>query len=117
MFDIGFGEMLLLAAIALIALGPKQLPEVARTIGRFLNLVKRATEDFKRNLTDANQSTNKHFDSIRKTLAENVLPTESISAEKSNTQGSTSESAQLPQEPAGSVDNHQQMSFKIDKKE
>ncbi len=37
MFDIGFSEMLLLAAIALIAIGPKQLPEVARTVGRLIN--------------------------------------------------------------------------------
>lgn len=36
MLDVGFGELLLLAAIALIALGPKQLPEVARVAGRFI---------------------------------------------------------------------------------
>ena len=46
MFDVGFSEMLLLAAIALIALGPKQLPEVARMVGKFLQQFKKATSDF-----------------------------------------------------------------------
>src|SRR5688572_10387597 len=52
MFDIGFGEMVLLAAIALIAIGPKQLPEVARVVGRFINDVKRMTGEFSRSFTD-----------------------------------------------------------------
>ncbi|MES2856079.1 MAG: twin-arginine translocase TatA/TatE family subunit [Bdellovibrionota bacterium] len=52
MFDIGFGEMLVLAAIALIAIGPKQLPEVARTVGRMLNEFKRATGDLTKSFTD-----------------------------------------------------------------
>ena len=46
MFDIGFSEMLLLAAIALIALGPKQLPEIARVVGRFLHQFRKASSDF-----------------------------------------------------------------------
>lgn len=45
MFDIGFSEMLLLAAIALIALGPKQLPEIARVIGQFLHQFRKASSE------------------------------------------------------------------------
>lgn len=56
MFDIGFSEMLLLAAIALIAIGPKQLPDVARAIGRFLNQLKDATGDFQKTLRDSGAS-------------------------------------------------------------
>ncbi len=41
MFDIGFGEMIMLAAIALIAIGPKQLPEVARAVGKLLGEIKK----------------------------------------------------------------------------
>jgi sec-independent protein translocase protein TatB len=47
MFGLGFSEIVLLAIIALVVVGPKQLPDVARTIGRFLNELKRATDDFK----------------------------------------------------------------------
>lgn len=56
MFDIGFGEMLMLAAIALIAIGPKQLPEVARTIGKLLNELKRATGELTKTVLDARDS-------------------------------------------------------------
>lgn len=52
MFNLGFTELLLLGAIALIFIGPKQLPEVARTVGRFLNELKRASSDFQSTLTN-----------------------------------------------------------------
>ena len=58
MFGIGMGHMLLLAAIALIAIGPKQLPEVARVIGRFLNDMKKVRDEFTRTIVDARDSTN-----------------------------------------------------------
>ncbi len=35
MFDIGFSELVLIALIALIVLGPKRLPEAARAAGRW----------------------------------------------------------------------------------
>ena len=50
MFGLGITEILFLAILALIVIGPKQLPEVARTIGRFLNDIKRNTESFKEDL-------------------------------------------------------------------
>ena len=33
MFDVGFTELLLLAVVALLVLGPEKLPKVARTLG------------------------------------------------------------------------------------
>ena len=45
MFGLGFGEILLLAAIGLIVLGPKQMPQVARVIGRTLAELKKALHD------------------------------------------------------------------------
>lgn len=46
MLDIGFGELILVAVIALIALGPKQLPEVARVAGKFINDMRRVASEF-----------------------------------------------------------------------
>jgi sec-independent protein translocase protein TatB len=46
MFGFSIGEILLLAVIALIVVGPKQLPDFARQIGRLLNDIKRSTSDF-----------------------------------------------------------------------
>jgi sec-independent protein translocase protein TatB len=51
MFNLGFSELLLLGLIALIFIGPSQLPEVARTIGRLINEWKRATSDFQSTIT------------------------------------------------------------------
>lgn len=47
MFGLGFSEILFLGVLALIVIGPKQLPEVARTLGRFLNELKRSTDILK----------------------------------------------------------------------
>jgi sec-independent protein translocase protein TatB len=43
MFGLSFFEILFLAILALIVIGPKELPVVARTLGRFLNDLKRTT--------------------------------------------------------------------------
>ena len=43
MFGLSIFEIIFLAALALIVIGPKELPEVARTLGRFLNELKRHT--------------------------------------------------------------------------
>ncbi len=51
MFNLGFTELLLLGVIALVFLGPDQLPELARTVGRLLNEWKRATSDFQSTVT------------------------------------------------------------------
>lgn len=47
MFGLGMSEIILLSVMALIIIGPKQLPEVARTVARFINELKRSTEDLK----------------------------------------------------------------------
>ena len=50
MFGMGMPEILLILAIALIVLGPKKLPEVAKSLGRGIAEFKKATQEFKENL-------------------------------------------------------------------
>ena len=45
--NLGFSEMVFLFILALLIFGPKQLPEVGRQIGRFMNEFKRASNEFK----------------------------------------------------------------------
>jgi len=47
MFDIGLSELVAVSLIALIILGPKRLPEVARTAGRWMGQLRRFIADVK----------------------------------------------------------------------
>jgi len=47
MFGIGMPELLLILALALIVIGPKKLPDIARALGRGLAEFKRATDEMK----------------------------------------------------------------------
>ena len=47
MFGIGMTEMLLIAGLALIVMGPKKLPDLARSLGKGFAEFKRATNDLK----------------------------------------------------------------------
>jgi len=47
MFDIRFSEMIVIAVIALIVLGPEKLPRVARTAGHLLGRMQRYVNDVK----------------------------------------------------------------------
>ncbi len=50
MFDIGFSELVLIALLALIVLGPKRLPEVARAAGRWAGRIRRFVDSVKRDM-------------------------------------------------------------------
>lgn len=45
--SIGTSELLLIAVVALIFLGPRKLPQIARTIGRTMAEFRNATNEFK----------------------------------------------------------------------
>jgi sec-independent protein translocase protein TatB len=47
MFDIGFSELVLIAVLALLVLGPKRLPEVARAAGRWMSQLRRFVSNVK----------------------------------------------------------------------
>lgn len=51
MFSLGFGEIVLLAFIALVFIGPEQLPEVAKAVARLINEWKRASSDLTGTIT------------------------------------------------------------------
>ena len=57
MFNIGFAELVVISALALLIIGPKQLPEVAKVVARLLNEFKRATEDLTGSLADTKKQT------------------------------------------------------------
>jgi len=50
MFDVGFSELVLLALVALIVLGPERLPKVARTVGGLTRKARSSWLNLKRSI-------------------------------------------------------------------
>lgn len=63
MFGIGMQELVLIFVIALVVVGPKKLPEVARALGKGYAEFRRAFDEMKRNV-----ETDFHSDEIRRSL-------------------------------------------------
>ena len=47
MFDVGFSELMVIALVALIVIGPERLPRVARTLGHLFGRLQRYVNDVK----------------------------------------------------------------------
>jgi sec-independent protein translocase protein TatB len=53
MFDIGWGELVVIGIVALIAIGPKELPTVLRTVGQWMGKVRRMASEFQGQFQEA----------------------------------------------------------------
>src|SRR3954465_15679151 len=53
MFDIGWGELLVIGIVALVVIGPKELPGVLRTLGQGMAKVRRMASEFQSQFQEA----------------------------------------------------------------
>jgi sec-independent protein translocase protein TatB len=53
MFDIGWSELVVIAVVALIAIGPKELPGVLRTVGNYMGKIRRMASEFQGQFQEA----------------------------------------------------------------
>ncbi|MCQ8897474.1 Sec-independent protein translocase protein TatB [Limnobacter humi] len=65
MFDIGFSELIVIAVVALVVIGPEKLPKVARTVGHLLGRAQRYVNDVKSEINREME-----LDELRKLQAE-----------------------------------------------
>jgi len=74
MFGIGMPEMILILAIALIVIGPKKLPDLAKSLGRAMREFKKATNEFKETMQIDSEMADvkKAFNDINEDVKEGV---------------------------------------------
>ncbi len=81
-FDLGTGEILLILLVLFIVVGPRQLPEVARTVGKAINEMKRASAGFRNEIQKEATRLEREagIQEIRKPLSDlNVMATDTSS--------------------------------------
>ena len=76
MFGIGMPEMILILAVALIVIGPKKLPDLAKSLGRALGEFKKATSELKDSfqIDDEIKEVKTTFDEINRDLKDGRRP-------------------------------------------
>jgi sec-independent protein translocase protein TatB len=52
MFDIGWSELLVIGVVAIIVVGPKELPRLMRTFGHYVGKIRQMTADFQSQLDE-----------------------------------------------------------------
>ncbi len=108
MFDIGWSELVVIAVVALIAIGPKELPGVLRSIGHWMGKIRHMASEFQSQFQEAMREA--EMADLKKTADELNDATKSLTAqlnplddlEKSaaelmpSTSGSASATAEVP---------------------
>src|SRR5262245_50849744 len=124
MFDVGWSELLLIGIVALIAIGPKELPGALRTLGQWMGKVRRMASEFQSQFHEAMREAEladpkkevdematkaqsyAHFDpidDIRKDIENAASPPPALDTPLTDTpapQTSTETAAATPQSPA-----------------
>jgi len=68
MFDIGWQEILVIGVVALVVIGPKDLPRTMRTAGRWVRKAKTVTNEFRRHVDDMMRES--ELDEVRRNISE-----------------------------------------------
>ena len=93
MFDIGWSELLVIAVVAIVVVGPKDLPKLMRGFGHYAGKLRRAAADFQRQFEEAMRES--EVEEVRKAI-------ESVKAERLDLKAPVDKLVMLPK-PAAEV--------------
>jgi sec-independent protein translocase protein TatB len=101
-FDVGFSELMVIAVVALIVIGPERLPRVARTMGHLFGRLQRYVNDVK---ADINREIElEELRKFRSTVEDAARGFEStVQSEVSKTEGELNSLAQIEDPTAPSA--------------
>ena len=87
MFDISFTEMLLIVTVALVVVGPKQLPSVARAIGILLAQLRRMATAFKADIQQEIEKTQRTIINVDSSpLSSEIKPHQAVPQDSNTSQ-------------------------------
>jgi sec-independent protein translocase protein TatB len=110
MFDIGWGELLVIGVVALIAIGPKELPGALRTLGQWMGKLRRMASEFQGQFHEAMREAELH--DLKKQVDEmttqaqgyaNFDPVSEVRKEFESTQQQIESAIQKPPETSSSA--------------
>jgi sec-independent protein translocase protein TatB len=78
MFDIGWSELLVIAVVAIVVVGPKELPKLMRSFGFYAGKFRRAAADFRRQFDDAMREA--ELDEVRQAIESVRTETQALEA-------------------------------------
>ena len=68
MFDVGYSEILVIAIVLIVVVGPKDLPKMLRAFGKMMTKFRSVSGDFRRQFDDALKEA--ELDEVRKTITD-----------------------------------------------
>lgn len=98
--SVGGGEWLVLLAVVLIVVGPKNLPSAARKMGQVMSRLRRAADEFKRQLMSMDEEMRKAAEEVKKEYVQ--IPDMDGDAAAASS-GSASSGEQTPPPPEGAA--------------
>lgn len=109
MFDVGFSELMVIAVVALIVIGPERLPRVARTLGHLFGRLQRYVNDVKADINreielDELRKFKSTFEDAARGFESSVnTAVSSVQGEVAKTESELNSLAQDPAAPAAPV--------------
>lgn len=117
MFDISAIELMVIAIVAIVVIGPKDLPDMLRNLGRFVRKLRMMAGDFQRQMDQAG------FEDVRKSIEEVrsltsptgvIARTISSALEETDKKTVTTQKAVAPTEPAPAVTEDASRTTEVD---